>query len=149
MTYFSSTTTAVFLLYWTAAAFGADTPAPSQDTSGITLSNPLASQPLELLSAIVDRPLFSPSRRPPAAPVSRTAEPTAPASPPDLVVSGIVMDGTSARAVVRVGTEKKIFHAHVGDNIDGWTVSQIEGRKLVLSLGDRFATYTLFPKAGE
>jgi hypothetical protein len=36
------------------------------------------------------------------------------------------------------------LHAQIGDNIDGWTVSQIEGRKLVLSLDGRFATFTLF-----
>ena len=34
--------------------------------------------------------------------------------------------------------------AQIGDEIDGWKVSQIEGRKVVLSLDGRFATFTLF-----
>jgi hypothetical protein len=144
MTDFRLTAKAVFLL-WTTAAIGADAPTPAQDSSNITLSNPLATQPLERLSATVDRPLFSPSRRPPPGPVAKAPEPPVPpAPPPVLVLSGIVMDGQSARAVVRVGAEKRILHAQIGDNIDGWMVSQIDGRKLVLSLDGRFATFTLF-----
>jgi hypothetical protein len=145
MTYFRLTANAVFMLCWMTAALGADAPAPAQDSSNVTLSNPLAAQSLERLSATVDRPLFSPSRRPPPGPVAQAPEPPVPpAPPPNLVLSGIVMDGQSARAVVRVGADKKILHAQIGDNIDGWTVSQIEGRKLVLSLDGRFATFTLF-----
>jgi hypothetical protein len=144
MTYLRMTSNAIFLLYWTTAALAADAPAPAQDSSGVMLSNPLAAQSLERLSATVDRPLFSPSRRPPASPVAKAPEPLAPPAPPDLVLSGIVMDGERALAVVRVGAEKKILHAQLGDDIGGWTVSQIEGRRLVLSLDGRFATFTLF-----
>ena len=139
------TANAVLLLYWTAAALAADAPAPAQDSSGVTLSNPLAAQSLEQLSATVDRPLFSPTRRPPAPSVTSTPEQQAPAAPPpDLVLSGIVMDGESAHAVVRVGAQKKIVYARIGDDISGWKVSQIEARELVLSLDGRSITYTLF-----
>jgi len=54
------------------------------------------------------------------------------------------MDGEGARAVVRAGADKKILRAQIGDEIDGWKVSQIEGRKVVLSLDGRFATFKLF-----
>lgn len=53
------------------------------------------------------------------------------------------MDGESARAVVR-GADNKILRAQIGDDIDGWKVSQIEGRKVVLSLDGRLATFSLF-----
>jgi hypothetical protein len=53
------------------------------------------------------------------------------------------MDGESARAVVR-GADNKMLRAQIGDDIEGWKVSQIEGRKVVLSLDGRFATFTLF-----
>ena len=146
MTYFRLTANAVFLLYWTTAAHGADAPAPAQDSSNVTLSNPLAAQFLERLSATVDRPLFSPSRRPPG-PVAQAPEPPVPpAPPPNLVFSGVVMDGASARVVVLVGPERRILRAQIGDEIGGWTVSQISGRKLVLSLDGRFATFTLFSR---
>jgi hypothetical protein len=145
MTYLRMTANAIFLLYWTTAALAADAPAPAQDSSGVMLSNPLAAQSLERLSATVDRPLFSPSRRPPAQPAARTPQlPAPPAPPPDLVLSGIVMDGERVRAIVQVGAEKKILRAQIGDDIGGWTVTQIEGRRLILSLAGRFATFTLF-----
>jgi hypothetical protein len=148
MRYLRITANALLLLYWTTATLAAD--APAEDSSGVTLSNPLAAQSLERLSATVDRPLFSPTRRPPAPSFARTPEPLAPAAaPPDLVLSGIVMDGERAHAVVRVGAEKKILHAQIGDDIGGWTVSQIDGRELVLSLDGRFVTFTLFNRKGD
>jgi hypothetical protein len=59
------------------------------------------------------------------------------------------MDGESAHAIVRNGTDKKIERAQIGDDIDGWKVSQIEGRKVVLSLDGRLATFTLFSSDRE
>jgi general secretion pathway protein N len=151
MTYFRlPADIALLLLLCWSVALGADAPAPAQDSSSAALPNPVAAQSLERLSATVDRPLFSPSRRPPAPPpppVARAPEPPAlPPPPPDLVLSGIVMDGEGARAVVRVGAEKKNKRAQIGDDIGGWMVSQIEGRRLVLSRDGRFATFTLFSR---
>ena len=145
--------TAVFLLCWPAAVLAADSAAlaPNQRDG---LPNPLAAQSMEGLSATVDRPLFSPSRRAPAPPpvpaAQAPAPPPPPAPPPNVVLVGIVMDGESARAVIRAGADKKILRARIGDDVGGWKVSQIEGRKLVLSLDDRLATFTLFNnRAGE
>jgi len=139
----------VFLLS-SAAEPGAVAIAQVQDRPAAAPPNPVAAQSLEQLSTIVDRPLFSPSRRPPApppapAPIVQAAEPPAPPPPPpNLVLFGVVMDGESARAVVRSGADKKMVRAQIGYEIDGWKVSQIEGRKVVLSLDGRFATFTLF-----
>ena len=138
----------VFLLW--AAGPGAIAIAQAQDRPAAAPSNPVAAQSLEQLSTILDRPLFSPGRRPPApppapAPIVQAAEPPAPPPPPpNLVLFGVVMDGEGARAVVRAGADKKLVRAQIGDEIDGWKVSQIEGRKVVLSLDGRFATFTLF-----
>jgi general secretion pathway protein N len=54
------------------------------------------------------------------------------------------MDADDARAVVRVGTADKTRRVRIGDDIEGWKVTQIEERQLVLSLDDRSATFTLF-----
>ena len=138
----------VFLLW--AAGPGAVAIAQAQDQPAAAPSNPMAAQSLEQLSTILDRPLFSPTRRPPAPPpapppIVQAAEPPAPPPPPpNLVLFGVVMDGEGARAVVRAGADKKLVRAQIGDEIDGWKVSQIEGRKVVLSLDGRFATFTLF-----
>ena len=112
------------------------------------LANPLAAEPLDQLSAIVDRSLFSPSRRPLATlpPVVQAPDVSAmPSPPPSVVLLGVVMDGQNARAVIRVGADKRLLRAQMGDDIDGWKVAQIDGRKVVLASQDgRFATYRLF-----
>jgi hypothetical protein len=58
---------------------------------------------------------------------------------------GIVVDGERARAIVRSG-DAKIERVQIGDHIGGWKVSQIEERRLLLSLDDRSATFTLFSR---
>jgi hypothetical protein len=132
-------------LFWSAVVPGAAATAEEQDQPAAALSNPVAAQSLDRLSTMLDRPLFSPSRRPPAPPPPPVAQaPPPPPPPPNLVLFGVVLDGESARAVVRAGADKKLVRAQIGDEIDGWKVSQIEGRKIVLSLDGRFATFTLF-----
>jgi len=130
------------------SVFSAAARTEEQEQSAAAPANPVATQPLDQLSTTLDRPLFSPSRRPPAPPpppvVQAPPPPAPPPPPPDLVLFGVVMDGEGARAVVRAGADKKILRAQIGDEIDGWKVSQIEGRKVVLSLDGRFATFKLF-----
>jgi type II secretory pathway component PulC len=135
------------LLLWPA---GTDAGAGEQERPSPALANPVAAQSLDKLSSTLSRPLFSPSRKPPAPPppppppVVQATPPPAPPPPPNLVLFGVVMDGEDARAVVRTGADKKMLRARIGDEIDGWKVSQIEGRKVVLSQDGRLATFTLF-----
>jgi hypothetical protein len=138
-----------FLCVLLVAALGSDAAvAEQQQLSAAALSNPVAAQSLDELSATLDRPLFSPGRRPPAPPpppaVQAAAPPAPPPPPPNLILFGVVMDGEGARALIRTGADKKVMRAQIGDDIDGWKLSQIEGRKVVLSLDGRFATFTLF-----
>lgn len=143
---------ALLLLYAVARLLVTDAAAQSQDRSDNTLANPLAAQPLERFSATVNRPLFSASRRapaPPPPPAVEAAPPPAPTPPPNVVLVGIVMDGDSARAIMRAGAENKTIRAQIGDDVGGWKVSQIDGRKVVLSLDDRFATFMLFNRDGN
>jgi hypothetical protein len=137
------------LLLWSVVVLGAAEPALAQDQPAVALANPMAAQVLDKLSTTLDRPLFSPTRRPPAPPPPPVAQapppPPPPPPPPNLVLFGVVMDGESARAVVRSGADRKLLRAQIGDDIEGWKVSQIDGRKVVLSsLDGRFATFTLF-----
>jgi hypothetical protein len=117
---------------------------------GAVLANPLAAQLLERLSATRDRPLFAPSRRPPPpppAPVVRPVE-AAPAPPPSIVLLGIVTEADGARAMVRADASGKVVRARLGDEIGGWTVTQIEPRRLVLSNDDRSVSFSLFARMG-
>lgn len=139
---------AVLFLTLSGVTLNADARAQEQGRPTAPLANPVAAQPLDQLSATLDRSLFSPSRRrapapPPVAPPPAMS--TSPSQPPDVVLYGVVMDGESARAVVRVGPDKRLLRAQMGDDIDGWKVAQIDGRKVVLASEDgRFATYRLF-----
>ena len=106
--------------------------------------SPLAAQPFDRVSNTRDRPLFSPTRRPPAPPPAVAVAPPPPPPPPDVALLGVVMDGEQARAVVRTGSAAKILRVGIGDDIGGWKVGQIEGRRLVLLLDGRTATFTMF-----
>jgi hypothetical protein len=136
------------LLLLSALIFSAAARTEEQGRAAASLANPVAAQPLDQLSTILDRSLFSPSRRPPAAPppvAQAPAAPALPSPPPNVVLFGVVMDGEGARAIVRVGADKRLLRAQIGDEIDGWKVAQIDGRKVVLASQDgRFATYRLF-----
>src|SRR5262249_50371559 len=96
-------------------------------------------------SATREHPLFSPTRRPPPPPVVHNAEPPPPPPPPPTVaLFGVVMDGDEARAIVRTGAAANVMRVRVGDDIGGWKVAEIDGRRLVLVLDDRVATFTMF-----
>ena len=117
---------------------------PEQPTA--TIANPLEAQPLDRLSATRDRPLFSPTRRPtpPPPPPPPEQPPVAVVpQPPNLTLVGIVLDDEGARALIR-SSATKADRVQIGDDIGGWKVAQIEGRRLVLSLDGRLATFTLF-----
>ncbi len=125
--------------------------APMQTpTPAAGLANPVATLSLDRLAATRERPLFSPSRRPPPpSPAPIASPPPPPPPPPNLTLFGVVMDDEDARAVVQTGPANKIRRVRIGDDIDGWTVSQIEQRRLVLSLDSRLATFTMFNQKGS
>jgi hypothetical protein len=133
------------LPYWTIGVRCAI--AQDQGQSTTVLENPLAVMSLDRMSAGRDRPLFATSRRPPPpppAPVTIAAAPPPPPLPPTVSLVGIVVEADEARAVVRVPPRNDVIRVRLGDAIGGWRVTQIEGRKLVLSLNDQSVTFTLF-----
>jgi hypothetical protein len=131
------------LSVWSALIPGLDA---TQGRAG-TLANPLAAQSLDHLSGTRERPLFSPTRRPPPPPATEAAPPSAPppapVPPPDIALLGVVLDGENARAIVRAGAAEKPMRLRVGDEIEGWKITAIERRHLVLSRDDRSATVML------
>ena len=114
--------------------------------------NPVAEVPLDRLSDTRNRPLFSPSRRPPAppapaataAPAERAPQPLPLLSPPGVALFGIVVGAQGARAFIATGTAGQIIGVRPGDDVSGWTVTAITQRDLVLSRAERSATFTLF-----
>jgi general secretion pathway protein N len=117
-------------------------------TEALTASeNPLAAQPLDLLSDTRDRPLFAPTRRPPPPPPPPVVEhvaPPPPVPPPNVTLLGIVTDENGPWVVVRSGSPDKIIRARVGEEIEGWQVTQIEARRVDLSHDARSVSFALF-----
>jgi hypothetical protein len=118
-----------------------------------SLSNgaqPPSTSSVESLAATRERPLFSPSRRPPpaAAPVHVDAAPSLPPPrplpPPAITLIGVIAATNGSFAVVRVGQNKQPTPVHVGDNIDGWNVIQIADIEVTLTRDGRVATFALF-----
>ncbi|MGP9814537.1 hypothetical protein ACTZWT_23745 [Rhodopseudomonas sp. NSM] len=131
-----------------AAAPAASTPA--QRPSG----NPLWGIPLRKLTASVARPLFAPTRRPPAAAeVKATAPPPPPPPPkpaekdkPQLVLLGTV----AADSLTGIGLfidrgDKSVVRLRTGENHNGWVLRSVAPRQVVLEKGDENAVLTLPP----
>jgi hypothetical protein len=104
--------------------------------------------PLDDFSAIVDRPLFSPDRKPPP----ETREVGEPAVATEGSSSGerqIVLAGTAtdqskrAVAILHDITQSLQFRVWVGDEIAGWTVKAIRPRAIVLGTATQEVTVTL------
>jgi hypothetical protein len=111
--------------------------------------NPLWGITLESLSATRDRPLFSPSRRPPAtaiAPVTplKATEPIEPEKPPlDLI--GIVNGGDEGYAVFVNTATHAVISLRTGEGHDGWVLLTAKGREAVLERQNRTVVVS-FPK---
>jgi NADH dehydrogenase FAD-containing subunit len=111
--------------------------------------SPVAALLLERFSATRERPLFSPTRRPPPPPPAPVVgAPPPPPAPPKVTLLGTVMDAGEARALVNLESANKMLRLRIGDDIEGWKVTHIETRRLVLSREDRLATFTLFGGQG-
>lgn len=97
-------------------------------------------------SAMLDRPLFSATRRPPPPPLapqalSPAAEPGPPpaAPPPDVALSGVIL-GRGGVALLRRPQDAAPLRLGLGGEIDGWTLAEIWPRAVVLRRDDRSVT---------
>ena len=107
------------------APFSSMTDSTSKDAS--ERGNPLWGIPIELLNATRERPIFSPTRRPPwpavpAAPAEAVKIVAPPAEPdrPSLNLVGIVAGAGEAYAVFINNTTHDIVRLKTGEGQDGW-----------------------------
>ncbi len=92
-----------------------------------------AMAPLEDFSTILERPLFSPTRRPPA-----QGAVAAPASEPKLQVTlvGVIISSEEQIAIVRLDDASRFARLSVGDSFQGWTLDSIEPSRITFRRGD-------------
>ena len=125
---------------------------PSDATTSV--GNPVLAIPLSKLSMTRDRPIFSPSRRPPtiAAPpvMARPVEPAKPAAPenPPLVLVGTVAGEDSGIAVFVEQASENTVRLRINESHQGWTLSSILGREVTLLKGRKSSVLALAPPGG-
>jgi hypothetical protein len=126
--------------------------APSSDdfAIGAALGNPLWGIPLHAMSATRERPLFSPSRRPPSPPIAAVAvSPPPPSKPtqatPPLTLLGTVLgDGDRVGVFAEQGT-KNVIRLRVGEGHGDWTLRSLHARAAILEQGRNQAMLALTP----
>jgi hypothetical protein len=118
--------------------------------------NPLWSIPVKTLTATRDRPIFSPSRRPPPSPVIAApqvlpppvSKPTEPERPP-LALVGTVTGEQEAFGIFLDQTANKIVRLRLGDDHYGWILRQVRGREVVLQKDGETAFLALPPPGSK
>jgi hypothetical protein len=112
--------------------------------------NPLWALPLRSLTATRERPLFSPSRRPPLPPaVAAAYVPTAIAPPkpvepghPSLILLGTIV-GDSQGIGIFLDAANTVVRLKTGEDHDGWILRRVRGREASFEKGERTATLAL------
>lgn len=116
--------------------------------SGAALLNPLSAIDPQKLDGFLNRPLFSPTRRPPApapvAPLAAAAPAQAQVEPPAIRLVGIVRTPEGGIAQLAQDDDSRRYSVRVGDFLGEWSVASIDRSTLVLKQGDREASFELF-----
>lgn len=125
-------------------ALGSGARAPADRQPGLALTDAggapgFAPPRLSEFQEVLERPVFSPTRRPP---VQETVVPAADApdiapiaAAPDLRLQGIVAIGAKRVALVEVNGAPPLHRVSTGDEIGGWRVEGIDANGVVLRRG--------------
>jgi hypothetical protein len=121
--------------------------------------NPLWAMPLKQLSMTRDRPIFSPSRRPPPAPapayvapvaVRQPVKPAEPERPAVSLLGTIIGSGTDDRIGVFLETgTSNIVRMRVGEDHQGWVLRLIKARQVTLVKDREQAVVLELPAPGD
>jgi len=118
-------------------------PNKSEPVHEAAAGNPLWATPIEVLAATCDRPIFSPTRRPPARPAytlaaAEPAKARPPAEPdrPPLVLIGTVAGEAKAIAVFLDQKTSRMVRLRSGQSQYGWVLGAVYRREVVLQKDD-------------
>lgn len=124
---------------------------PPGAAARVPAGNPLWAIPLRLLNVTRERPLFSPSRRPPpaaivAAPSAAPAQPAVKHATPDhplLTLLGTVIGGHEGIGIFVDQASKNVISLRSGQEHDGWTLREVRDRETVFERHHRQAILAL------
>jgi general secretion pathway protein N len=130
-------------------------PAPATPASERALSaNPLWAMPLAQFAVTRDRPIFSPSRRPPPAAVAPVVVPKFVAVPkpreperPQLTLVGTIAGDEDGFGIFLDQSTKAVLRLKVGEDFQGWKLRSVQGRETALEKDQQVVTLAL-PQPG-
>jgi general secretion pathway protein N len=131
------------------------TAAPVASASEQALSaNPLWAMPLAQFSVTRERPIFSPSRRPPPAAVAPVVAPKIAAVPkpreperPQLTLVGTIAGDEDGFGIFLDQSTKAVLRLKVGEDFQGWKLRSVQGRETALEKDRQIVTLVL-PQPG-
>lgn len=117
--------------------------------------NPLWGIPLRSMQEAQERPLFSPSRRPPqpainAAPAPQPAKAAVMPQPdePELNLLGVIVGSGEGYAVFLNNATHAVIRLKTGEDEDGWILRSVAEREAVLEKNHRTAIVRLPSRSG-
>lgn len=120
-----------------------DLPGNGTKKGSVGRGNPLWSIPLTSLTATRERPIFSPTRRPPPV-VVKSAPTQAPlATQPLLALLGAIAGENEGIAIFLDGTTKGIIRMRTGESHAGWTLQTVKAREAILQKEQKTAILLL------
>ena len=123
-----------------------------------TTGNPLWVLPLKQLSVTRERPIFSPSRRPPppatptyVAPVAAVRQPVKPAEPdrPAVTLLGTIVGDAERLGIFLEPATRNIMRMRLGEDHQGWVLRSVQTREVTLAKGRQNVVLELPPPGGE
>jgi hypothetical protein len=138
------------------AQVSAPQPPPPAPAAERTLSaNPLWAMPLAQFPVTRERPIFSPSRRPPPAAVSPVATPRTIAVPkpkeperPQLALVGTIAGDEEGFGIFLDLANKAVIRLRVGEEFQGWKLQSVQGRETAMEK-DRQVVTLVLPQPGQ
>lgn len=131
---------------------------PAAASTAVTTGNPLWAVPMRTLSETRDRPIFSPSRRPPPPALFALASIPAPPSPaakpaepdhPLLALIGTVRGGTQDIGIFIEEASKNALRLRPGEAYSGWMLRAVKRGEARFEKDGRTATLNLPSPGGR
>jgi general secretion pathway protein N len=136
----------------------AERPAVAKDLRPQQLANPLWAIPLKGLALTRERPIFSPSRRPPppavanapvVPPAPRPASPPAEPEKPQLALVGTVASERDGIGIFVETATKNVVRLRTGEAHKGWILRVVQGREATLEKNSELSVLALPPPGSQ
>jgi general secretion pathway protein N len=108
------------------------------------ISNRFTLPPLASFAEVIERPLFSSSRRPMATETQQHVD-----QPLSASLAGIVISASSSSVIVAHGDPPVLTRLKQGDELDGWSVSSIEPNRVLFRRGSEEQQLKLHDAPGQ